>query len=230
MKKTAWGAILLIFVVSLLQNGCATVGDGDKTAKGAGIGTVAGAAVGAAWGAARGDWKKGAMIGAATGLAIGGVTGVVMDKQEEDLRKAGIRTERDAAGNLVVNLSGETLKFDSGKATLKPEGEALLSKLSGVLAKYPENRIMIEGHTDSTGKASANLVLSQNRADRVKAFLLGKGVPARGILSSTGFGLDKPVADNKTVEGRAANRRVELKISMDKEEAEKNQAEREKRK
>ncbi len=223
--------MLLAFLLAglLLNNGCATIGDGDKTANGAGIGTVAGAAVGAAWGAARGDWKKGALIGAAAGAAIGGVTGAVMDKQEEDLRKAGIRTERDKAGNLVVSMSGDTLKFDSAKATLKPEGEALLSKLAGVLAKYPENRILVEGHTDSTGKPEFNMTLSQNRADRVKAFLLEKGVPPRSILAATGFGSDKPVADNATADGRAANRRVELKISVDKEEAEKNEAEREKR-
>jgi outer membrane protein OmpA-like peptidoglycan-associated protein len=208
--------------------GCASVGDKDKTVKGTAIGTVAGAAVGAAWGAARGDWKKGAMIGAGVGALAGGVTGAVMDKQEEALRKAGIASQRDEAGNLVVSLSGESLKFETGKAVLNSEGEALLAKLAGVLKKYTENRITISGHTDNVGKANDNVVLSQRRADSVKAYILGQGVPARCVLSSTGYGSEKPVGDNKTVAGKAANRRVELSIVVDEEEAKKNEAEREK--
>jgi outer membrane protein OmpA-like peptidoglycan-associated protein len=213
-----------------LNSGCASMGDKDKTVKGTAIGTVAGAAVGAAWGAARGDWKKGAAIGAASGAVIGGVSGAVMDKQEEDLRKAGIRAERDEAGNLVVSLSGDTLKFDTGKAVIKPEGEEVLAKLAGVIKKYPENRISISGHTDNVGKPSDNVTLSQRRADSVRAFLLAQGLPSRCVLSSTGYGQEKPVADNKTMDGKAANRRVELQIAVDDEEAKKNQAEREKRK
>jgi outer membrane protein OmpA-like peptidoglycan-associated protein len=209
--------------------GCASTGDKDKTVKGTAIGAVSGAALGAAWGAARGDWKKGAIIGAGVGAVAGGVTGAVMDKQEESLRKAGIATERDQAGNLVVSLSGESLKFDTGKATLNAEGEALLAKLAGVLKKYTENRITISGHTDNVGKASDNVALSQRRSDSVKAYILSQGVPARCVLSSTGYGSEKPVADNKSVAGKAANRRVELSIVVDEEEAKKNQAEREKR-
>jgi outer membrane protein OmpA-like peptidoglycan-associated protein len=216
--------------IAALNSGCASTGDKDKTAKGAGIGAVTGAAVGAAWGAARGDWKKGAAIGAASGAVIGGVSGAVMDKQEEDMRKAGIRTERDEAGNLVVSLTGDTLKFDTGKAVIKPEGEEVLARLAGVIKKYPENRISISGHTDNVGKASDNVALSQRRADSVRAFLLGQGVPSRCILSSTGYGQEKPVADNNTANGKAANRRVELQIAVDDEEAKKNQTEREKRK
>jgi outer membrane protein OmpA-like peptidoglycan-associated protein len=212
------------------MTGCASMGDKDKTVKGAGIGTVAGAAVGAAWGAARGDWRKGAAIGAASGAVIGGVSGAVMDKQEEKLRKAGIQTERDEAGNLIVNLSGESLKFDTGKATLKPEGESLLTRLAGVLKQYPENRISISGHTDSVGDAAANRGLSQSRAESVKAYILSQGVPTRCVLSAVGYGEEHPIADNNTAAGKAMNRRVELSISVDEEEAKKNQAEREKRK
>lgn len=212
-----------------LGTGCASMGDKDKTVKGTAIGTVAGAAVGAAWGAARGDWKKGALIGAASGAAIGGITGAVMDKQEEDLRKAGIQAERDEAGNLIINLSGETLKFDTGKSSLQPGGEALLTKLAGVLKKYPENRIVIEGHTDNVGSASTNKLLSQNRADSVKTYILKQGVPSRCVVQTMGYGSEKPIADNKTSAGKAENRRVELSIHVDEEEAKKNQAEREKR-
>jgi outer membrane protein OmpA-like peptidoglycan-associated protein len=227
MKKLLTLSMVALVALGTLSTGCQTLGDGDKTMKGAGIGAVAGAAVGAAWGAARGDWKKGALIGAAAGTAIGGVTGAVMDKQEEDLRKAGIRTQRDEAGNLIINLSGETLKFDTGKTALKPEGEALLTKLGGVLKQYSENRIVIEGHTDNVGRASDNRVLSQGRADSVKAYLMKQGVPAKCITASTGYGDEKPIADNKTEAGRAQNRRVELSVTVDEAEAKANQQERE---
>jgi outer membrane protein OmpA-like peptidoglycan-associated protein len=230
MKKLLTLSLAALVALSTLTTGCASMGDKDKTAKGAAIGTLAGAAVGAAWGAARGDWKKGAAIGAASGLAIGGISGAVMDKQEEDLRKAGIRAERDEAGNLIINLSGETLKFDTGKTALKPEGEALLTKLAGVLAKYPENRIAISGHTDNVGKPADNLKLSQGRADSVKGYLMSQGVTARCIVQSMGFGETRPLADNKTADGRAQNRRVELNVTVDEAEAKANQEAREKRK
>lgn len=230
MKKMISLSLIAAIALGTLSTGCASTGDKDKTLKGAGIGTVAGAAVGAAWGAARGDWKKGALIGAASGAAIGGITGAVMDKQEEDLRLAGIRTERDEAGNLVINLSGEKLKFDTGKATLQMSGEALLTKLAGVLNKYPENRIVIEGHTDNVGSVSVNKPLSQNRADSVKTYLLKQGVPSRCIVQTMGYGSEQPIGDNKTAAGRAENRRVELSIHVDEAEAKANQAEREKRK
>jgi outer membrane protein OmpA-like peptidoglycan-associated protein len=209
-------------------NGCASLGDKDKTMKGTALGAVAGAAVGAAWGAARGNWKEGAAIGAGVGALAGGITGAIMDRQEEALRKAGIQAERDEAGNLVVSLSGETLKFETGKAILNSDGEALLTKIAGILTKYPEDRITISGHTDNVGRASDNVALSQRRADSVKAYILSQGVPPRCILSSTGYGSEKPVADNASAEGKAQNRRVELSITVDKEEADKNEAEREK--
>ena len=189
LKKLIIASVLAIFI-----HGCATVGDGDKTAKAG---------------------------------AIGLATGAVLDKQEEKLRKAGIATERDAQGNLVVKMTGDTLKFDTGKTTLKPEGEAMLTKIAEVISKYPENRIAIEGHTDNVGKDAANMALSQGRADSVKNYLISKALPASCVIASTGFGESRAVADNKTAEGRALNRRVELKISVDKEEAEKNQKERE---
>lgn len=220
--------IHLALAAGVVLSGCASTGDHDKTVKGTAIGTVAGAAIGAAWGAARGDWKKGAAIGAGVGAVAGATTGVIMDKQEEDLRKAGIRAERDDAGNLIVSMTGDTLKFETGKAVINADGEAMLAKLAGVIKKYPENRISVSGHTDNVGKASDNVTLSQRRSDSVKAALLADGVPARCILSSTGYGAEKPVGDNKTVAGKAMNRRVELQITADEEEAKANQAEREK--
>ena len=218
---------LSLGLILALASGCATVGDGDKTEKGGIIGTVAGAAVGAIWGNARGNAAEGAIIGALAGGAIGGVTGAVMDKQEEKLRKAGIATQRDSQGNLVIKMSGESLKFDTNQTSLKPEGKAMLDKIAEVISKYPENRIGIEGHTDNVGKDTYNVTLSQGRADSVQAYLISKGLPPRCVVGTIGYGESRPVADNATAEGRAQNRRVELKIGMDKDEAEKNEKDRE---
>ena len=209
-------------------NGCATLGNGKHTGIGAGIGALAGAAAGAAWGAARGNWQEGALIGAAAGATVGGVTGMVMDKQAEDLRKAGIRAQRDADGNMIISMTGDTLKFDSGKSDISDAGASVLSRLAAVLKKYPEDRISLSGHTDNVGSEELNRVLSQQRSDSVRAFLLSQGVPQRCILSSVGYGSEHPVADNSTAEGRALNRRVELSLTVDQDEAKANEAQREK--
>ncbi len=230
MKMMHWGLTAAVALSAL--NGCASLGGGGDTAKGTGIGAMSGAVIGGLWGAARGNWAEGAAIGAGVGAVAGGVTGVVMDKQAESLRKAGIASQRDAAGNLVVSLTGDSLKFDTGKFVINPDGEATLTKLAGVIKQYPENRINISGHTDNIGDnvedGRVNVELSQNRSDSVKAYLLGQGVPARCIVSSMGYGSQHPVADNSTSEGRATNRRVELGITVDQDEAKANEAEREK--
>jgi outer membrane protein OmpA-like peptidoglycan-associated protein len=227
MKETGIRNCIFLTIIALLLSSCATVGNADKTAKGAGIGTLGGAAAGAVIGALTGNPGKGAWIGAAAGAAVGTATGVVLDAQEEKLRKAGIRAERDRQGNLLVRLAGDSLKFDTGKAVLKPSGVEQLALISGVLRDYPENRIIITGHTDNVGSESYNLRLSQARADTVKNTLLQQGVAPRSIVSATGYGESQPVADNATPEGRAQNRRVDLRIYVDEAEAARNQAERE---
>ena len=222
---------LLLSAILGFSTGCGTMGtgDGDKTWKSSAIGTAAGAALGAAIGAATdGNWKKGLAIGAAAGLAVGATTGVILDRQEEKLRQAGIRTQRDKDGRLLVSLSGNALKFKSGSSSLNSEGKQQLGEIANILKVYPENRIAIQGHTDSTGKAATNKMLSGSRALAVQNALRAYGVPARCIVEAKGYGQDFPVADNKTAEGRSANRRVDLVISADEAEAKKNQAEREK--
>ena len=215
------------FAILLLVGGCSALGNGDKTWKGAAIGTAGGAAAGAAIGATQGDAAQGALWGAAAGVVVGTATGMVLDRQEEQLRRAGIRTERDAQGRLLVSLAGNTLKFEFGQARLQPEGKTQLNKIADILKTYPENRIMIAGHTDSVGSVQNNLALSQARAESVKAHLLHEGVMSKSIVSAVGYGEEHPVADNATAAGRAMNRRVELSITVDAEEARVNQQQRE---
>jgi OmpA-OmpF porin, OOP family len=101
--------------------------------------------------------------------------------------------------------------FDTGKATLKPEGKAklddLVSKTSGMNLEV----IIAVGHTDSVGSDAMNQKLSVRRAESVKAYLLGKGVEKNRVYTE-GKGEKQPVADNKTKDGKAKNRRVEIEV------------------
>ena len=101
--------------------------------------------------------------------------------------------------------------FDTKKAVLKPESLIELDKVIQLLKENPTLKIEIDGHTDNVGKPADNLLLSNNRAKSVVTYLLTKGIAANR-LSSKGFGATKPVADNTKEEGRAQNRRTELKV------------------
>jgi outer membrane protein OmpA-like peptidoglycan-associated protein len=100
--------------------------------------------------------------------------------------------------------------FEAGRSALQHEAFAILNQVATSLAANPEVRVEIAGHTDNAGGARSNQVLSQARADAVRAYLARRGVsPARMV--SRGYGETQPVASNATPEGRAENRRVELR-------------------
>lgn len=101
--------------------------------------------------------------------------------------------------------------FDVGSSTLKPAGKAELDTLAAKLAGASVEGITVTGHTDNTGAAASNQALSERRAESVKSYLVSKGLEADKIRTS-GMGAGKPVADNKTADGRARNRRVEIDI------------------
>ncbi len=105
-------------------------------------------------------------------------------------------------------LSGVT--FELNKAVLAESSSKTLDEVANSLIAWIEVKVEIQGHTDSTGSAEKNLTMSQERADAVKNYLYNKGV-AEDRMVAKGYGKDVPVADNKTAEGRAQNRRVELK-------------------
>lgn len=102
--------------------------------------------------------------------------------------------------------------FDVNKFDLKPASQAELDKLVQLLVENPTLRIEISGHTDNTGKPADNLQLSNNRAKAVVDYLLGKNIAA-ARLTAKGYGATKPIADNKTEEGKAKNRRTEMKVT-----------------
>ena len=119
--------------------------------------------------------------------------------------------EPDENEQKKLNQYAKTILFDTGKSTIKFESAEVLNQILNVLKKYPNSRFRIEGHTDSTGKRAKNMILSQNRADAVKVYLIQGGIDA-GRLESQGFGPEKPIASNKNKKGRELNRRVEINL------------------
>jgi len=103
------------------------------------------------------------------------------------------------------------IQFDFGKATIRKESNKVLDDAIKVLKQYEELRIMISGHTDNVGDAQKNVELSQERANSVKEYMVGKGIAA-GRIETRGAGPNEPVADNSTDKGRQDNRRIEFKL------------------
>ncbi len=101
--------------------------------------------------------------------------------------------------------------FETGKAELKPEAYAVLDELVEYLKRKDDEKIELGGHTDNVGKADANMVLSTNRANTVRAYLLMKGISSERVTAK-GYGMTVPIAENDTAEGRSLNRRTEVKI------------------
>jgi len=131
------------------------------------------------------------------------------EKKLDALRSKTISVYKDARGTI---LSMSDILFEFGKAELKQELKENLAEIAGILKNLlTTSTVVIEGHTDNVGKADANKKLSEQRANEVLKYLVGRGV-AKNRLKSVGYGATKPVADNATDEGKAKNRRVELVI------------------
>ncbi len=117
--------------------------------------------------------------------------------------------ERIGEGIKITFDSG--ILFDVNKADLQPAAQENLGKLSVILQKYSDTNILIEGHTDSDGTEQYNLELSERRARSVSSYL-GEHEVQLARMSIVGYGEAQPVAENTTVEGKQANRRVEIAI------------------
>ncbi|NML22038.1 OmpA family protein [Pseudoflavitalea sp. G-6-1-2] len=111
-----------------------------------------------------------------------------------------------------VNVAAGNIFFSTGTAKLLAKSNKGLDQVAAEMKKDADLKLSIEGHTDNTGSPKVNQPLSEKRAQAVLAYLKSKGVEENRI-TATGFGSDKPVADNKTAKGRTLNRRVELKLN-----------------
>ena len=110
-----------------------------------------------------------------------------------------------------LNEYAKTILFNSGKSSFQKQTFPVLVSITSILKEYPTAKFSLEGHTDSTGKAANNIILSKERAAAVKNYLVENGISTER-LTSEGYGDTKPIESNKTTKGKAANRRVEVKL------------------
>ena len=118
-----------------------------------------------------------------------------------------------SATDLPKRFVFDDLHFETASTRLTPEGQRTVASLLAVLKAYPTVRVALEGHTDASGDAATNKMLSQQRAEAVKQMLVGGGVTSNRI-EATGYGQERPIADNNTDSGRAHNRRLELVVTQ----------------
>ncbi|HCI76467.1 MAG TPA: hypothetical protein DHV27_09470 [Psychrobacter sp.] len=109
-------------------------------------------------------------------------------------------------------LGNRIVEFESGSTNLTPMGLGILDDMAGVLQRVGDKPVLITGHTDNVGNSTANLALSNKRAEAVKQYLIGRNINATR-LSTTGKGDSDPIASNDNEEGRTRNRRIEFTLN-----------------
>jgi outer membrane protein OmpA-like peptidoglycan-associated protein len=209
----------IVAVIAATLGGCYTMDPYtnerkvSKTTKGAAIGAAAGAVVGMLTGGDSRAHRKNALIGAGVGALAGGAVGNYMDRQEMKLRAqlkgTGVSVTRNG-DNITLNMPGN-VTFATDSSDLRPDFVSTLNSVALVLKEYDKTILEVAGHTDNTGADQYNQALSERRASSVAEYLENQGVLAQRIMT-VGAGETHPVASNDTVDGRQANRRVELTL------------------
>ena len=213
------GKLVLVAVATgLLSTTAAWVTDpntGERRVSRAAIGAVGGAVGGYLLGDLVGGRRDRTerIIGTGIGALAGGAVGAYMDRQEQELRRqtagSGVEIERRGDELVLTMPSGITFAFD--RYDVQPQFRPTLDRVAEVLGDYPQTMIDIYGHTDSVGSDAYNQTLSENRARAVADYLSMQGVN-KVRMATLGYGETQPIADNGTESGRAANRRVEIRI------------------
>ena len=215
--RMSWKSCATVMAVAIAVTGC------SHSPRQAGC-TIAGGFAGGALGGVGGglgvseigknpdnrDRAAGAGIGAAVGATIGALVGNYLCREEEappPPKPAPPPPPPVARGTKIETLTGAN--FDFNKAVLRPDGKAKVDHDIKVMEDHPELRVSVEGHTDSIGSDAYNQKLSERRANVTKEYMVGHGVSSSRI-TTRGYGKTKPIASNKTAEGRAENRRVEI--------------------
>lgn len=213
-RKTKFATALLIATLPLAA--CTTNPETgnkriSKTVIGGAAGALGGYLLGDLIGGRRDRTEK--ILGAGIGAVAGAGAGYYMDEQEKKLRRqtagtgVGVTREGD---ELVLDMPSE-ITFATGSANLDPAFRATLDKVAQTLTEYEKTYVDVMGHTDSTGSDAFNQTLSEQRSSSVASYLTQKGVQS-ARLATKGFGESQPRASNTTEEGRAANRRVEIRL------------------
>ena len=132
------------------------------------------------------------------------LTIIEREAMKQAIVAADIFSALNSAGRVALYIN-----FDTGKASIKSESQTIVNQIATMLKANPGLRITVEGHTDNVGDPKSNQTLSEQRASAVVSAIVQQGIDAKR-LTAVGYGSSKPVADNRTEEGRAKNRRVEL--------------------
>ena len=203
--------------VVVLVGGCKTLDPytGEEQTSNATRGALIGAATGAVVGLVSGDdaveRRKRALIGAGVGALAGGSIGYYMDRQEEKLRAelegTGVSVTR-IGDNITLNMPGN-VTFATDSSDLSPAFFEVLDSVSTVLKEFDQTVVEVAGHTDSTGTETYNQNLSERRASSVSQYLQARKISNERLIT-VGMGELRPIAENGTVGGRQANRRVEI--------------------
>lgn len=211
MLVSATAAIALIGTTSA----CVTdPNTGERHVSRTAIGGIGGAGLGYLLGGLVGG-KTARIVGAGIGAAAGGYVGYRMDEQIRELEEVtagtGVDVTQTPNGDGIL-LNFPDITFAVNSTTISPQMRSTLDGVAQSLIKYPNSLIDVMGHTDSTGSEQYNLDLSRRRAEAVANYLVSRGV-SRARIETIGYGEQYPIADNSTEEGRARNRRVEIRIT-----------------
>jgi OOP family OmpA-OmpF porin len=125
----------------------------------------------------------------------------------------GLRVSAAEQNLLDETLARRIIEFESGKAALTASGKGILDEMAAALQKVKGKKVEVIGHTDNVGLRESNLALSLARAEAVRTYLAGKAIPAE-MVTVSGQGPDRPVAENSSAEGRARNRRIEFRVAQ----------------
>ena len=215
LKLAALAATLAVFTA-----GCATYtgqtndpNDPNRTRNGALIGAAIGAAAGLLSGDNAVERRQRAMVGVGIGALAGGGIGAYQDRQEAELRRAtagtGVDVTRD--GDVIKLNLPDGVTFDFAKYDIKPQFYPALNTIANTLREYNQTIVEVSGHTDSVGSDAANQTLSERRANAVSGYLMGQGLQ-RERFEVVGMGERYPIASNESDQGRALNRRVEIRL------------------
>ncbi|MCW2336852.1 outer membrane protein OmpA-like peptidoglycan-associated protein [Sphingobium sp. B2D3A] len=203
-------------LAALALSGCVTDPEtGNRTISKAAIGGVGGALGGYLLGdilGGRNDRTE-KIVGAGIGAVAGAGVGAYMDAQERKLRQqtAGTGVDVVRQGDELLLRMPSGITFATDQATVQPQAQSTLDQVASTLAEYPKTMIDVLGHTDSDGSEAYNQALSERRAQAVANYLGRRGIdPIR--MATMGYGETRPVASNETADGKAQNRRVEIKI------------------
>jgi outer membrane protein OmpA-like peptidoglycan-associated protein len=115
---------------------------------------------------------------------------------------------------VIFQKALQGIQFETAKFIIKPLSYVILQNVARVLSENPNYMVEIQGHTDNEGLPEKNQILSENRANEVREYLISKGIDAKR-LTSNGYGQMRPIAPNSTIDGRAKNRRVEFVVSFE---------------